>query len=274
MPTYGYYDNQKYFFKDNYGFFVSRIKEQSYSYKIDEIQGKTDCIKFYYTDTLNQRLKLDSILINKEKKYKFQYNPLLLPPYNQMLIDNWGYYNNKNYFRFISGLKFDGLYNYRQPDSLCVKAQILEKIIYPTGGEVSFQYESHTYSKIATQYPFGIKQESGIAGGVRIKQIKVSSKKESSTDIIKDYFYLNEDNTSSGILSVVPKYTTTGIGRIDYESKSLKVHGTYSYGYSTSTQINWVDKFHMNYSRIIEALSDGSKIIYSYTNHSQLPLSV
>ena len=270
LPTYGYYDNQKYFFKDNYGFFVSRIKEQSYSYKIDEIQGKTDCIKFYYTDTLNQRLKLDSILINKEKKYKFQYNPLLLPPYNQMLIDNWGYYNNKNYFRFISGLKFDGLYNYRQPDSLCVKAQILEKIIYPTGGEVSFQYESHTYSKIATQYPFGIKQESGIAGGVRIKQIKVSSKKESSTDIIKDYFYLNEDNTSSGILSVVPKYTTTGIGRIDYESKSLKVHGTYSYGYSTSTQINWVDKFHMNYSRIIEALSDGSKIIYSYTNHSQI----
>lgn len=270
LKTLGHYDDQKYFLKDNYGFLLGKIQEKCYSFKLNEIRGKTDTIKLYYTDNANQRLKLDLLLMNGEERYKFQYNPLLLPPYNQMLTDNWGYYNNKKYLQMVSSLNFEGLYNYRQPDSTFVKAEILEKITYPTGGEICFQYEPHTYSKIATQYPFEIKQERGITGGVRIKRITISDNNYLSQNIIKDYLYLNEDNTSSGILSVVPKYVTRGSGRIDYDFKHMSIHGDYSYYNKSSTQINWVDKFHIGYSRITEVLSDGSKTIYSFVNHDQV----
>ena len=270
LKTLGHYDDQKYFLKDNYGFLLGKIQEKCCSFKLDEIRGKKDTIKLYYTDNANQRLKLDSLLINGEERYKFRYNRLLLPPYNQMLTDNWGYYNNKKYLQVVSSLNFEELYNYRQPDSTFVKAEILEKITYPTGGKTCFQYEPHTYSKIATQYPFEIKQESGITGGVRIKRITISNNDYLSQSIIKDYLYLNEDNTSSGILSVVPKYVTHGSGRIDYDFKHMSIHGNYSYYNKSSTQINWVDKFHIGYSRIIEVLSDGSKTIYSFVNHDQV----
>lgn len=94
-----------------------------------------------------------------------------LPAFNQMLTDNWGYYNGKKYLSQINSQRFDALYNYRQPDSTYVKAEILEGITYPTGGRVGLEYELHRYSRISTQYPFGIKQENGMAGGVRIKEL-------------------------------------------------------------------------------------------------------
>ena len=97
-----------------------------------------------------------------------------------MLSDNWGYYNGKKYLSQINAQKFSALYNYRQPDSTYVKAEILEKITYPAGGETSLEYELHNYSKIATQYPFDIKQEKGMAGGLRIKRITISNSKDLS----------------------------------------------------------------------------------------------
>lgn len=270
LTTDGFYDQKTFFLKDNYGSVINDIKKKGYSYKLDEIKATTGNIKFYYTDQQDERLKLDSLIINNTEKYKFQYNPLKLPAFNQMLSDNWGYYNGKKYLSQINAQKFDALYNYRQPDSTYVKAEILEKITYPTGGETSLEYELHNYSKIATQYPFDIKQEKGMAGGLRIKRITISNDKDLSGKITKDYLYLNEDNTSSGILSVVPKYSTSGRGTVDYDFKHTPVKGPYSYNSKSTTNINWADGFHMEYSRVIEKLSDGSRTVYSFVNHDQV----
>ena len=177
LATDGFYDQQKLFLKDNYGAVIDKIKEKAYSYKLDEIKATTKNIKFYYTDQQSERLKLDSLLVNNTEKYKFQYNTLKLPAFNQMLTDNWGYYNGKKYLSQINSQRFDALYNYRQPDSTYVKAEILEGITYPTGGRVGLEYELHRYSRISTQYPFGIKQENRMAVGVRIKRVILSDNK-------------------------------------------------------------------------------------------------
>ena len=270
LTTDGYYDQQALFLRDNYGSLIGDIKNKAYSYKLDEVKATTGNIKFYYTDQQDERLKLDSLVINNTAKYKFQYNPLKLPAFNQMLSDNWGYYNGKKYLSQINAQKFSALYNYRQPDSTYVKAEILEKITYPAGGETSLEYELHNYSKIATQYPFDIKQEKGMAGGLRIKRITISNSKDLSGKITKDYLYLNEDNTSSGTLSVVPKYSSSGSGTVDYDFKNNPVKGPYSYSNKATTNINWADGFHMEYSRVIEKLSDGSKTVYSFVSHDQV----
>lgn len=229
LTTHGVYFDNKIFLRDNYGGVLSNIEDRCYYYKLDKIEAKGGICEFYYTDKNEQRLKLDSLLIDKTEKYKFQYNPSPLPPHSRTLTDNWGYYNKKDYSQFVKNGFFNELYNVRKPDSTFVKAEILEKITYPTGGKVHLQYELHTYSKIATQYPFEIKQESGVAGGVRIKRITASNDEHPSDNIIKNYLYLNEDNTSSGILSVVPKYETNGSGRIDYDHGGISMHGEYNY---------------------------------------------
>lgn len=253
LKTYGRYERKPLFLRDNYGGLISEIaKNKCYSLKLDKIKtGTGRTVDFYYTDENARRLTLDSLKIDRNEAYKFQYNPQRLPDYSTTLTDNWGYYNGKNYNTQSWSVPFGSLYAIRQPDSTYVKAEILEKMIYPTGGEAQFQYELHSYSKIATQYPFEIKEENGLAGGVRIKKIIYSDNGNPQTTKTQEFLYQNEDGTSSGILSVVPCYAVEGR---DYSTES-------------NTQMNWVDQFHMGYSRITELLSDGSRTVYSFTNH-------
>lgn len=267
LLTYGMYTQWELFLLDNYGGAIYGIRDKAYSYKLDEIRTNHGTVNFYYTDTPNRRLQLDSLKIDKQKVYKFHYNPILLPPYTQQsFTDNWGYYNGKDYYPG-GKLNFKNLYAFRQPDSTYVKAQILEKIIYPTGGEADFQYELHTYSKVATQYPFGIRQENGYAGGVRIKRITFRDAEKPQTNQTKDFLYENADGTSSGILSVVPKYMASGKGPYRYEYNGLSITGQYVYETNTDTQMNWNDQFHMSYSRVTELRADSSTIVYSFINH-------
>lgn len=270
LTTLGYYDQWRLFLKDNYGGAMDGILKKCYSFKLDEVKTKTDTIKLFYTDVSNQRLQLDSVERNRKEVYKFQYNPRLLPAYGQMMTDNWGYYNGKSYNPGNPYWNFEHLYEYRQPDSTYVKAEILEKITYPTGGEARFEYELHTFSKAATQYPFEIKTESGVAGGVRIKRIVYSDPDNQLTKKTKEFLYQNENGTSSGILSVIPQYTASGSGRFDYERDGIKIHGTYEYEKKADTWVNWVDQFHIGYSRVTELLPDGSKTVYSFINHDQI----
>ncbi len=256
LKTYGRYERKPLFLWDNYGGLMQKIAtDKCYSFKLDKIKtGAGRTVDFYYTDENDRRLTLDSLKIDRNEAYKFQYNPQRLPDYSTTLTDNWGYYNGKNYNTQSWSVPFGSLYAIRQPDSTYVKAEILEKMIYPTGGEAQFQYELHSYSKIATQYPFEIKEENGLAGGVRIKKIIYSDNGNPQTTKTQEFLYQNEDGTSSGILSVVPCYA---VGGRDYSTES-------------NTQMNWVDQFHMGYSRVTELLSDGSRTVYSFTNHDQV----
>lgn len=82
--------------------------------------------------------------------------------------------------------------------------------------------------------------------------------------------YQNEDNSSSGILSVVPRYVTNGTGTVDYDFKYTHLKGPYSYSNKSTTNINWTDGFHIGYSRVIEKLFDGSKTVYSFANYDRV----
>lgn len=256
LRTDGRYKRKPLFLKDNYGGLMAEIaNNKCYSFKLDKMEtGTGRTVDFYYTDKNDRRLTLDSLKIDQDDIYRFQYNPQLLPKYGTTLTDNWGYYNGKDYYPRRWSLNFDNLYAIRQPDFAYAKAEILEKIIYPTGGEVLFQYELHDYAKIATQYPFDVKEESGVAGGVRIKKMIYSDNENPLVTKTKEFLYLNEDGSSSGILSVVPRYAVSGR---DYYTNS-------------NTQVNWVDQFHMGYSRVTELLPDSSRTVYSFINHDQV----
>lgn len=109
---------------------------------------------------LKNRLKLTEVYDNlpgiseKMKHYSLFYNTTPLPPINSFSQDVWGNYNGENgnetLLKKQSNLIFEGsVWNVgesnREPDELYMKAGILTKIIYPTGGYCEFDYEAHRY---------------------------------------------------------------------------------------------------------------------------------
>lgn len=89
------------------------------------------------------------------KSYDFEYDPTPLPPRNTTPQDLWGYYNGKSSIEFIPenfyadnspGINtpvFIG--TNRETDFNYMKAASLTKIIYPTGGYTTYNYEPNYY---------------------------------------------------------------------------------------------------------------------------------
>ncbi|WP_338767569.1 hypothetical protein WAF17_06070 [Bernardetia sp. ABR2-2B] len=106
--------------------------------------------------------------------HKFEYNSLPIPERFSCQMDFWGFYNGKdeNDNRYnlkliptsdISFLPYSDLQvRYeganRLPDEKYMKAGILEKIVYPTGGYTKFEYEANKTIDII-KFPKGYRNE-------------------------------------------------------------------------------------------------------------------
>jgi len=176
---------------------TNRLDRASYNFKsIDRIEVYSNedlvvpmrTIKFYqsyFDNGSTKRLRLDSLrILNKAllvvQRYKFEYNTSVhVPAIDSKSKDFWGYYNGKynnvllprmnvsfigdngysNTTVTIGSLTIDG----REPDPNYMQAYILKKIIYPTGGYTTFEYETNKYLD---------GQNSKYAGGLRIMKIR------------------------------------------------------------------------------------------------------
>jgi hypothetical protein len=221
--------------------------------KIDAIiiQDNNNELKRYsliYSSNNNTRLKLTGIDEKKGnnygKKYRFFYNNLSLPPYLSGQTDYYGFYNGKEFFNNTIKAKINSYFTQsnkestvaelkelingaKQSDTMLVKAEILEKIVYPTGGYTVFDYEPHYYSKKFKTWPFEVVNNANgnqITGGLRIKTVK----NYDYNNILlteKQYHYetnyLNGGSVSSGILTYTPEY-------VDFFQNKYLIYGTYS----------------------------------------------
>ncbi len=129
--------------------------------------------KFEYYDDSTQRLKLKNLVLRgsnqaTEQKYSFEYNDLKLPlpypgpgnhdPYLTNDVDYWGFYNaaangeNRIPKQYVPEFEqYTGSAN-RSISSSFVQAEILQKIVYPTGGFTKFEYESNDYGSQGDSY--------------------------------------------------------------------------------------------------------------------------
>lgn len=136
------------------------------NYAVDKIQVKYNGEllnehKFVYDYSNGSRLTLKSVqeLGNQSSYLKpahsFVYNATQLPARTSKQQDYWGYYNSNAATHLVPSLAVlysgTGEYLYfsgadREPDSVKMRAGVLEKITYPTGGSTTFKYEPHDYS--------------------------------------------------------------------------------------------------------------------------------
>jgi hypothetical protein len=273
----------------------------SYYLKLDRIEiNNLQNINLFYSNSTNQRLRLlglgrtpqniipSSFADNaNQQRYIFSYNNTVLPEYNSRKTDNWGYYNNKD-FSSLKYNQYSTMYDYRSPNEQYCKAEILERIFYPTGGSTGFQYELNQYSKIVsgldyTQTPFILSNSSGFAGGLRIRSITDYYDQNDNKKTTKTYSYLNDDGTSSsGILSGKTTYALNGKKHIEYHVSDWSscilwsASAQYDIVYHIFSQnqllpLSNTNGNHVTYSKVIEQESDGSKTIYTYSNHNDFP---
>jgi len=118
----------------NYTYTNSEDTNALYYLRTTELQAK-------------KRMFLESIVSegspngkSKSKKHSFVYDPQILPNRFSTAQDAWGYYNAKNNGEYSSFFEGDN----RQVDTITSQAGMLKKIIYPTGGSASFEYEHNT----------------------------------------------------------------------------------------------------------------------------------
>jgi Salmonella virulence plasmid 65kDa B protein len=121
-----------------------------------------------------KRLKLMQVdeagadMVNVQS-WQLQYNPVKLPSVKSYAQDHWGYYNGANFNTTLLPQIFTDKYvvrrgfdpdvtpvGNREPNAFFMQAEMLNKIIYPTGGYSSFEFEPNSYpaqeEQFATQY--------------------------------------------------------------------------------------------------------------------------
>ncbi|WP_419698978.1 hypothetical protein [Mucilaginibacter sp. NFX135] len=252
-------------------------------YKLDKLEITTNGtlikqVGLNYIENNQQRLMLEAVKFksvpntNGEYKYAFEYNQTPLPPYNSGQEDHWGFYNGKNLWDGASSQNqttipnVNNYYASREPDSILMKAGVLSKMTYPSGGYSLFFFEPHTYSTIVNQTPsmnLQLLTNNKMAGGLRIRRIE-NYDAISTTPIIKEFYYnknyVNNGSLSSGVLSQNPVY---------YYEKLKTTSGTLNSYHLSSAPLNYLNTTngnHITYTEVTEKSNEGYHV-YSYTNH-------
>lgn len=163
-------------------------------------KGKT---YFNYTGECGKyRLRLDE-LVEKDvngvevKKYRFEYNPELLPPYGNFGVDIWGFYNGSEYNSTLCYWEkcqqkiykdYDVSFypGSRNPNEQKMQACMLTRINYPTKGYTDFEYESNRHDDTINSVPH-------LLGGLRIRSIK-NYDHNGNLLISKEYKYGKNEN--------------------------------------------------------------------------------
>lgn len=176
------------------------------------------------TDPDSKRLRLDCVTLQGrsdeiKQLYSFSYNQqTLLPPRNSNEFDHWGYYttlDNRSGFP-PANLTVDDYGNYddgfdgRAADSTRVQACMLTRIRNLNGGYTNFVYEIN-------RYKFNGVSEFG--GGLRIRTVIENDSLGQVVPITKQYQYLLDDGTSSGMIFNAKPYYIQGI--TNYEAGTV-----------------------------------------------------
>lgn len=244
-------------------------------------------IKFLYTDNNSGntiiRPFLRKIIFEKLYNftdqefmcYKMEYDhPELLPKdYLTDSVDHWGYFRNGKFSNIntLTTSNWNSFYTTRAPSSTHMKYGSLIKLVYPTGGASTFEYEPNTYSSHLSANRQGLDYANSSGSGLRIRSIKDYEDEMCSHLINSRYFtyYKPGTTTSSGVLTAYPMYYSNW--------QAHPINGTLSIQTFRNTSIiPLVNSFgpSIGYTWVEEHFMDGSFIRHKYQNYPDIPYDI
>ena len=259
---------------------VDTVYSNNHYLKLDSIitrQGAN--VVLDYTSSSNTRLKLMGVSIIDNAlpcmEYAFTYNQTALPSYNSRKTNLWGDYALTSPYSFLNTDSINSTRNV--VNSELAKAEILTRIDYPTGGWTEFEYEPNDFSKVVNQAPFQLVNQTGLAGGLRIKTIRDYSAPDKPQT--RNYSYFGINNTSSGILGGFPSYYEEGyhsasflwagwVSLFIYLQSNVCADGTWRMASeSPLIQSSMTNGCYVTYSSVTESRPGGGKTKYEFYNH-------
>ena len=210
-------------------------------------------------DRLVKRLKLLSVVINNVMPYVFNYNETLLPSKHSTAMDYWGYANggltnktlflNPNDFNYPTPIPLDNNYNnnFKQANLNFAQSALLKKIIYPTKGSSSFEYELNTANNLFYQYDY-----SKLTTGNGLRLISQTNRDANNKFINKtELKYYDGISTNPVFLFNKNNYSTINI---------VTTNGSGGYG---DSQSRGLISMSCNNNNSASPLSSGDYIVYS-----------
>lgn len=259
--------------------------------KIEVISPENEVVRrcsmhYAFASNNNPITFLDKLVIDGEGEYSFSYIDQTgdFPIQGSFAVDHWGYYNGKvaedmtPSRGLVNILQVDSVYDEiivgtdnRQCNWQFARKGMLEKIVYPTGGYSTFEYEPHTVSaKVnrtsATMYNPVLEtyETNSMTGGVRLRKIVNYDADDTVCDSTSYLYNLPGSDLSSGVQLYFPRYglgylrhhITDGWTDITNGLYLVRLNNVFSYG----------DK-NVEYSSVAEVKSDGSFIRYDYDSY-------
>lgn len=228
------YKLDKIIIKDIYD---TQIKAFQLNYQFPSRTGTYSCL-ISTADDLNYRMFLTSIneqdAVNSNiRTYSFEYNNIdELPSRFSYSQDHWGYFNGKYNNDIISISEvppgYQGIFSNhvgstvdRSPNYLYSKKGMLKKVIFPTGGYTTFDYEANKNSSELE------------IGGCRILNTKAYPS-SSDSPIIKKYNYVQ----SSTPAALYPTYYQSQSTFYSYYFNMSTYNGQCVYGILSTNSLN------------------------------------
>jgi len=246
-------------------------------------------VDFIYGEANAQQdhLLLKSLKINDEL-YKFSYNANRFTK-NTTSLDYWGYYNGKNNTTLIPRMTLKAFDDYSCYNSVAdvsrevgnadrsvvdeaMKAFMLIRIDYPTGGYAEFEYEPHHFTD---KYPastdaFGITPAAiNKGGGLRVTKITTKTD-ANATATIKTYKYGTNENGMANVLNVPT--LDTFVDEMWYLTHGVSACGTEKWATYRMLSINALssyNKYIVNptpiwYNTVTEYVNNDQKTEYKF----------
>ncbi|BAP33176.1 uncharacterized protein CHSO_4139 [Chryseobacterium sp. StRB126] len=271
------------------GFNYTRFPSNDNNYqslKLNSVEIKNQDVLIKKIDFSYYRNKdtffLTAITFPNNTKYTFDYyNKESLPKSTTLGIDFWGFWNgqdeNSNYLIPKYSFNADtGDYQVtgtsRNSNSSLVNTGLLKIVNYPTGGNSTFIYEPHTYSKklerdFSSDFLPYIKSESGAVGGARISKI---INFDGVNTVARDFKYIRNygsgSTESSGVATQILRY----MDYIDYKNAGA---GRTQVLTETAQNIseNSLSSSPINYSEVAELANNVFQKKYYFSDYSTNP---
>lgn len=267
---------------------LKKLKLYSYFNSTATLTKEFELIHGYFSAPDNthgeKRLRLDQVKENTvasgtpaKPPYQFFYNTGDLPARYSPSIDHWGFHNGAgnlilgipNIIPTVASAGYSipndnyGRGANREANAEYAQITVLYKIVYPTGGYTSFEYEGHDAYAANGIYT--------TVGGLRIKKITDYSC-ETGKATEKEYSYLKENDTPSGRIGDLPRYDNYS----RYDGHECDVNSPNLTTYTMTISANSIFPLgsfqgsHIGYTRVVETQKDVStgkslgKTAYSY----------
>lgn len=223
-----------------------------------------------------------------EGKYQFQYNPKRFNDGNQYSQDYWGYFNGKMNTSLVPRMEIKtysnnystGYYQSygtadRSVDPESMKAYILTRVTYPTGGYTSFEYEPHRFQGSVPQtngLGLSSKQPLTRGGGLRVTKMTTCAGR-SAPDIVKTYVYGDNENGLAHVIyePTLDTFIDESNGFMSDRREGMTIYAYTARILNLNTQSNYM-RYVINspalwYSTVTEYTNNENKTIYTYQRH-------